>query len=243
MNEASRKISLDYVIKQSFKYWKSTLFYQLVFTIVYFSTLTIFLIFLYQYFEIGSKIIEVKPLLESSNAETSANGYIELLSSSNVRNLVYFFSVVASALVYPLNIGFFKIYSLIDEQKPISLNYLFEGYLGNNFFKFLSYYLIWGTVFYLLKMSIFPFAFLWVAFTIFVAPLLFFTPMNLIEAMKISFKVVAGNFFVIAACSILAIIFSYSGFFLFFFGLLFTFPFWNAIIYTLFKSYFRIKFV
>jgi hypothetical protein len=80
-------------------------------------------------------------------------------------------------------------------------------------------------------------------YTIFVAPLLFFTPMNLIEAMKISFKVVAGNFFVIAACSILAIIFSYSGFFLFFFGLLFTFPFWNAIIYTLFKSYFRIKFV
>ena len=64
MNEASRKISLDYVIKQSFKYWKSTLFYQLVFTIVYFSSLFILGNFLANYYEIYPKINEIANILE-----------------------------------------------------------------------------------------------------------------------------------------------------------------------------------
>lgn len=240
MNEASKKISLDYVIKQSFKYWKSTLFYQLVFTIVYFSSLFILGNFLANYYEIYPKINEIAPLM-SSNPDEFSIKFQEILLSENFKSFSMM-TIVVVAIIYPMNIGFFKIYNQIDEKKEINLNDLFAGFSGTNFFKFFGYYLLWGGIYFYLKPLIIP-GFLWIMYTIFVAPLLFFTPMNLIEAMKISFKVVAGNFFVIAACSVLAIIFSYSGFFLFFFGLLFTFPFWNAIIYTLFKSYFRIKFI
>ena len=240
MNEASRKISLDYVIKQSFKYWSSTLFYQLIFTLIYFSTLLILGKFLLDYYEIYPKIQEIAPLM-SSNPDEFSTAIQEITFSDNFK----YFSmmvIVATAIIYPLNIGFFKIYTLIDAHKKVNINDLFAGFSGSNFFKFFGYYLLWGGIYFYLKPLVIP-GFLWIMFTIFVAPLLYFTPMNLTEALKISFKVVGGNFFIIAACSVLAIIFSYAGIFLCFFGLFFTFPFWNAIIYTLFKSYFRIKFV
>lgn len=240
MNEASRKISLDYVIKQSFKYWSSTLFYQLVFTFIYFSTLLIMGRFLMEYYEISPKISSISPLMYT-DPDAFTVKFQEILLSENFK----YFSmmiILATAIIFPLNIGFFKIYHQIDEKKEVNINDLFVGFSGSNFFKFFGYYLLWGGIYFYLKPLIIP-GFLWIVFTIFVAPLLYFTPMNLTEAMKISFKVVASNFFVIAACSVLAIIFSYSGLFVFFFGFLLTFPFWNAIIYTLFKSYFRIKFV
>ena len=90
------------------------------------------------------------------------------------------------------------------------------------FFKF-SVIIYFGRYLFLSKTINYSW-FLWIIYTIFVAPLLFFTPMNLIEAMKISFKVVAGNFF--RHC-----LFYFSHYFsviLVFpvlFGLLFTFPF------------------
>lgn len=240
MNEASRKISLDYVIKQSFKYWKSTLFYQLIFTIIYFSILFILGNFLATYYEIYPKINEIAPLMTTDQEEFNLK-FQEILLSDNFK---YFsmMTIVAVAVIYPLNIGFFKIYTLIDEKQNHRLSDLLEGFSGTNFFKFFGYYLLWGGIYFYLKPLIVP-GLLWIIFTIFVAPLLYFTPMNLMEAIKISFKVVSGNFLIIAACSLIAFIFSYSGIFLCFFGILFTFPFWNAIIYTLFKSYFRIKFV
>lgn len=240
MNEASRKISLDYVVKQSFKYWSSTILYQLIFTIIYFSTLLILGKFLMDYYEITPKIQEIAPLM-SSDADEFSLKVQEITFSENFK----YFSmmvIVATAIIYPLNIGFFKIYTLMDEKKEINLNDLFAGFSGSNFFKFFGYYLLWGGIYFYLKPLIIP-GLLWIMFTIFVGPLLYFTPMNLIEAMKISFKVVGGNFLIIATCSLMAILISYSGIILCFFGLLFTFPFWNAIIYTLFKSYFRIKFV
>lgn len=240
MNEASRKISLDYVLKEAFKYWSSTLFYQFVFTFIYFSTLLIMGKFLMNYYEITPKINSISPLMYSDPEAFTAQ-FQEILLSENFK----YFSmmiIVATAIIYPLNIGFFKIYQKKDENKAVNINDLFAGFSGSNFFKFFGYYLLWGGIYFYLKPLVVP-GFLWIVFTIFVAPLLYFTPMTLVEALKISFKVVSGNIFIVSACSVLAILFSYSGLLIFFFGFLLTFPFWNAIIYTLFKSYFRIKFV
>ena len=156
-----------------------------------------------------------------------------------------YFQLIVSLLkaaMFPLFIGFFKIYSLIDEGKKPELSDIFDGYNGSNFFKFWGYAIFWNVVFSLGIIFFLPGVF-WVFITLFVSPLLYFTPMRLIEAINISAKVALANWAIVLPCAIIAFIFSYSGFLLFFVGFLLTFPFWNALIYTLFKKFFSIKFV
>lgn len=240
-NQPKAKISLDEVVNQSFKYWKATLKFQFIFGILYFSIAFTFSSFLLNYFEIDEKLNNIIPLA-LKDIELFMKKAEALTSTKDYKTYEMFF-IASLSLVYPLNIGFFKIYTLIDEKKNIASNELFEGYNGSAFFKFLGYFLFWGIINYFLKKTFFPASFLWVFITIFVGPLLYFTPMKMLEAINLSAKVALANWAIVLPCAIIAFLFSYSGFLLFFVGFLFTYPFWNAIIYTLFKRFFSIKFV
>ena len=239
-NLPKAKITLDEVINQSFKYWKATLSFQFVVTFLYFGIIFISGFQLVQYY-FGDKLYIFTPELLQDPIKFNLK-IRELLATENGS----YFQIVLSLLkasLFPLFIGLFRVYTLIDEGKKPNLSEVLDGYKGSNFFKLWGYAIFWNVIFSLGMSFFFIPGVLWVFLTVFVGPLLYFTPMRMLEAINISAKVAWANWKIVLPCAIIAFLFSYSGFILFFVAFLFTYPFWNAIIYTLFKKFFSIKFV
>ena len=129
-------------------------------------------------------------------------------------------SVFCSGLVFPLHIGFFKIFKKIDNKEEPVLGDLFEGYQGAGFIKYAIYYI------------------LWMMLTLFVPPLMYFRNEPLGTAMVTSFQAMRRNFLTLLICVIGTAFITYLGLFVFLVGYALTFPFWNAMIYTLYKNIF-----
>ena len=108
------KISLDEIVNQSFKYWKATLNFQLIVTLLYFGILMIAGVQLVQYY-FGDQLNTFTP--ELLQHPTKFNDKIRTMLATE--NGSYFQLIVSllKAAMFPLFIGFFKIYSLIDEGK------------------------------------------------------------------------------------------------------------------------------
>jgi hypothetical protein len=234
------KISLDEVFKKAFFYWKSTLVFQAFVTILYFG-ITLFAGVQLSMYYFGDKMNQFTPEL-LSNAKEFLNKINLMMQSENGSYFQIALALIKAAM-FPISIGLFKIYSLIDENKKPTLSDVMDGYSGSNFFKFWGFAIFWNVVFQMGSSFFIIPGILWVLITFFVGPLLYFTPMRMMEAINLSAKVVFANWSIILPCAVVAFLFSYSGLMLFFIGFLFTYPFWNAIIYTLFKKYFNIKFV
>ena len=233
-------INAEQILKKAFYYWKSTLIFQFVVTVLYFSVTLIAGIQLAHYY-FGNQLNGFSPNL-FQNPEVFVAKMNAIMASENGQYFQIVFPLIKAAM-FPLGVGLFRIYKIIDEQKTPSFSDLLEGYRGANFFKLWGYSIFWTVVFQIgMSLFIVP-GILWIMATLFVGPLLFFTPMRMMEAINISFKVVKANFVVIFPCAFVAFLFSYAGLMVFFIGFLFTYPFWNAVIYTLFKKYFNIKFV
>ena len=239
-NILPQKISLEEILKKSFFYWKSTLSFQLIVTLLYFGIIISAGLQLFYYY-FGEQAAMFTPELVANTKLFMA----KINEMVNTENGSYFQIIIAliKASMFPLNIGLFKIFALIDENKKPQLSDIFDGYNGSKFFKFWGYAIFWNMLFQIgVNLFLIP-GILWVLITLFVSPLLYYTPMRMFEAIQLSAKVFFGNWTIILPCAIVAFLFSYSGFVVFFIGFLFTFPFWNAIIYTMFKKFFNIKFV
>lgn len=239
-NPKKTAISADQILKKALFYWKSTLGFQLMVTVLYFSVTLIAGMQLAHYY-FGNQLQGFTPEL-LQKPELFVGQMNALMASENGQYFQIVFPLIKAAM-FPLGIGLFKVYSLLDENKTPTFSDLLEGYNGSNFFKFWGYSIFWTVVFQLgMSLFLIP-GILWVMATLFVGPLLFFTPIRMIEAINISAKVVKANWPVILPCALVGCLFSYSGLFVFFVGFLFTYPFWMAVIYTLFKKYFNIKIV
>ncbi len=234
------KISIEEVFKKAFFYWKSTLFFQFVVTVFYFGISLYAGVQLSLYY-FGDKMNQFTPEL-LVNTKGFFNKVNQLMQSENGSYFQIAISLIKAAM-FPLSIGLFKVYSLIDENKTPSFSDVLDGYSGTNFFKFWGFAIFWNVVFQLGISFLLAPGVLWVLMTLFVGPLLYFTPMRMMEAINLSAKVAIANWSIILPCAMLAFLFGYSGIFVFLIGFFFTYPFWNAIIYTLFKKYFNIKFV
>ncbi|HPZ26032.1 MAG TPA: hypothetical protein PKV58_08920, partial [Kaistella sp.] len=70
-------------------------------------------------------------------------------------------------------------------------------------------------------------------------PLMFFMDVKTFEGIGLTIKGLKRYFVTILISVIVALLFSLSGILLFGFGFLFTFPFWNAVIYSLYKNYYH----
>jgi hypothetical protein len=68
------------------------------------------------YYEIYPKINEIAPLM-SSNPDEFSLKFQEILLSENFKS--FSMMIVVVAIIYPMNIGFFKIYNQIDAQKKL----------------------------------------------------------------------------------------------------------------------------
>lgn len=233
-----QKPGLDFILKQAFFYWNKTLVFQLMFSIMYFGIfLTVFFMCDLKYGIIGEFNEVGKYMQEGMKA------YVEQLNKLVVTENYQNFSLWimgTTIFLYPLNLGFFQIYRKMDAGDKPELSDLFAGYSGLNFFRYVSYYIFW----YFIYRFTFPtiiLAIAWVCITIFVAPMMFFMNKTIFESLSLSFKAMKVYFLEILVCVMVAVIFKYIGFALLLVGGLFTFPFWNAVIYSLYKTIFSEK--
>jgi hypothetical protein len=233
-----QKPGLDFILKQAFSYWNRTLVFQLMFSIMYFGIfLTVFFMCDLKYGIIG-EFNEVGKYMQDG-----MKAYMEqlnkLVATDNYQNFSLWV-MGTTIFLYPLNLGFFQIYRKMDTGEKPELGDLFAGYSGLNFFRYVSYYIFW----YFIYRFTFPtiiLAVAWVCITIFVAPMMFFMNKTIFESLSLSFKAIKAYFLEIIVCVLVAVIFKYIGFALLFVGGLFTFPFWNAVIYSLYKTIFSEK--
>jgi len=237
-NKYPQKPGLDFILKQAFFYWNKTLVFQLMFSVLYFAIFFTSIFFFAEKFGIMDQQQE---LLEAykNGMEAYLAKAAELGKTDNSR---YFSFAFLGTLVflYPLNLGLFKIFRKIDLQEKIEIGDLLAGYNGTNFFRYISYGLFWFLIYgMILNTIILPV--IWVCITIFVAPIMFFMNRTILESISLNFKALKMFFVEILVCIIVAVLFKYIGFMLFFIGGLFTFPFWNAMIYSLYKVIFSEK--
>ncbi|RMZ60688.1 hypothetical protein D1632_01525 [Chryseobacterium nematophagum] len=237
-NKYPQKPGIDFILKQAFFYWNRTLFFQLAFSIIYFSIFFTAVFFFAERYGIWD---QQKELLEAF--KVSAIAYKEKAAAlANTENSVKFSYAFLGILtfLYPLNLGFFQIYKKIDLNEKLELGDLLAGYNGFNFFKYIGYYLFWIMIF-LFTFQTIILAILWSLVTILVAPLMFFDNKRIFEAISLNFKALKLFSIEIFVCIIVACFFKYLGFIIFLVGGLFTFPFWNAMIYSLYKVIFSEK--
>ena len=215
-------IGLDFLLKKAFGYWSKTLFYQLIFSITYFS------IFFIVWFAVAQRYA----LLDDFSALFSRQGasvseiqteFQKIIKMPEYYNLSLA-TIFVMAFLFPLNMGFFQIFRKMDLNEKVGMEDLFAGYNGFNFFKYSSYFLFWIFV-YQYTMLTFVLGIAWVFVTIFVAPLMFFMNQRIFEAISLNFKALKLYPLEILVCVIVAILFRYSGMLIFLFGILFTFPF------------------
>jgi hypothetical protein len=79
---------------------------------------------------------------------------------------------------------------------------------------------------------------LWILITLFTAPLMFFENKTIFSTIKINFEVLKKNFLVVLVSVIAAIVIKYMGLLVFGIGILFTYPFFIVMLYSLYKSIF-----
>lgn len=233
-----QKPGIDLILKQAFFYWNKTLVFQLMFSMVFFG------IFLTSLFFFGDRygIWEQNQVLTEALKE-GTQAYMEKIAQLSATESYQMFTLAiwaTTAFLYPLNLGMFQIFRKLDLNEKIELGDLFAGYNGINFFKYLGYYLFWFMI-YRFTVPTVLLAVIWVAVTVFVAPLMFFTNKRIFEAISLNFKALRMYFVEIMVCVLVAVLFKYLGFSLFLIGGLFTFPFWNAMIYSLYKTIFSEK--
>ncbi|MCZ2084401.1 MAG: hypothetical protein LC112_09020 [Flavobacteriales bacterium] len=231
-----QKVGIQQLLKTAFTYWNRTLFYQLSFSLLYFSLFFLAYGYLFQYFGLWQEMSQYSELIQTDFPafNKKAEEVMKLPQAQNFFLAIFFLL----AFLNPLNVGFYKIYRKIDLNEKVELNDLFAGYIGLSFFKFFSFYLFWMIIFSYAN-SLFLLGVVWFFITLFSVPLMFFMNVNTIEGIKLTFKGLKTNFSTIFISMVVAFLFSLSGLILFGFGFLLTFPFWHAMIYTLYQQYFK----
>ena len=231
-----QKVGIQQILKTAFSYWNRTLFYQLSFSLLYFSLFFMGYFYLFKYIGLWDEMSQHSDLLKTDfNAFNKKMEEVSKLPQTQSFLLGIFFLF---AFLNPLNVGFYKIYRKLDLKEEIGLNDLFAGYLGFDFFKFFGFYLFWMIVFSYAN-SLPLLGIVWLILTLFSVPLMFFMNVNTIEGIKLTVKGLKQDFTTIIISVLIATLFSISGLLLFGFGFLFTFPFWHAMIYTLYQNFFK----
>lgn len=230
-----QKPGLELILKQAYYYWSKTLAFQLIFSIMYFGIMITAMYFFAGRFG----IYEYTAQLQEAFAQ-GTQAYLEKSQELGAtENMMYFtYALIGtSVFLYPLNIGFFQIYRKMDLGEVVTFNDLLVGYNGFNFFRYISYFVFWILTYLMIAQTlILPIV--WVMGTLFVAPLMFFQNKRIFEGMALNFKALKMFFVEILVAVLIAFFFKYLGFMVFLVGGLFTFPFWNAMIYALYRNIF-----
>lgn len=225
----TQKPEIGKILTEAYQYWIRTLPFQLLFTVLYFSIFMFFSMYAFRYYGLFEKIQKFQNLFYS-DTKVFLNKYEELMQTENAQYFAMVVIVIKSVL-FPLNIGFLKIYRKLDLGDLPQMSDLFAGFRGHYFFLFAIYALFWNIINnYLLFFTI-----LWIPMLLMIPSLVFFKNYNFFLSFRISVSVFRNNVLLLLLATLASIIISYSGLVMFFFGIFVTFPFWNAVIYVLYK--------
>lgn len=121
-----QKPGIDFILRQAFFYWNKTLVFQLIFSVIYFTVFFTSLFFFASKYGIWE---QNQVLLEAFQESTQAylQKAAELGATENSRYFSYAF-LGTIVFLYPLNLGFFKIFRKADLNEKIELGDLFAGY-------------------------------------------------------------------------------------------------------------------
>lgn len=224
------------ILLDAFNYWNRTISFQVMYSLLYFSLFFLGYFYLFRYFGLWDEFAQYQDLARTDFPAFNQKMQ-EIAQLPQTRNFALaVFGLFA--LINPLNVGFYKIYRKLDLKEKPQMNDLFAGYLGFDFFKFFGFYLFWMIIFTSAN-SLLILGIVWVFITLFSIPLMFFMDVKTFEGIGLTIKGLKRDFVTILISVIVALLFSLSGILLFGFGFLFTFPFWNAVIYSLYKNYYH----
>lgn len=233
-NNYPQKAGIDYILKEAFSYWNRTLVFQILFSLVYFSVLFLVLFYFATKFGIFQQYLELSEKLKQG-MDAYRQGVAEIAQNPNFMKFQWIVLGTLSFL-FPLNLGLFKIFRKLDLAEKPEMEDLFAGYSGYNFFIYFGYFMFWFTIYTYLAPTIFL-GILWILITLFTAPLMFFMDKRIIETFGLNYNALKLFPLEIIIGSFIAIAFKYFGIFTLF-GAIFTFPFWNAMIYALYRKIF-----
>ena len=235
-NNFSTNSPISPILKTAFSYWKKTLLFQLLYSMLYFSLFLLGYFYLFDYFGLWDEVSKFSDLAKTDLPAFNKK-MEEVFKLPQTRNFALTFFILL-ALINPLNVSFYKIYRKIDLNEPVKMNDIFAGYLGFDFFKFFGFFLFWIIIFAYAN-ALFFLGVAWIFITLFSIPLLFFMNVKKFEGIGLTIKVLRKNFTTCLICVLVAILFSVSGILLCGFGFLFTFPFWHAMIYALYQQFYK----
>lgn len=223
------KPEIGKILTEAYEYWMRTLPFQFLFCVIYFSVTMFAGSFAFRYYGLFEELQKFQGLIYT-DYKAFLDKYTALMQTDNG---VLFLQVmiILKAVIFPLNIGFLKIYRKLDLGEKPEMGDLFAGFQGHYFFLFVIYSLAWSMINNFLSV----FTLIWIPMMLFVPALMFFKGFNYFQSFQMSVRTFQQNFILIFSAMIVSILFSYCGFIMFFFGIFITFPFWNAMIYVLYK--------
>lgn len=236
MQNNSKITEINHAIKNAFRIWNASLSYNVIFSIFYFSILIVLASFAFNYFGIHEEVSAFAPLMQSDPDAFMEKMKALLETESYTQFLLSL--IFIKALVFPLNMGMLNIYHQKATNNPSTISSLFVGYQGIRFFRFLGYAIFWNSFYFIIPG---PFKIIWVLLCFFIAPIMFFLNQNFYKAIALSFQIMKGKILLVIACTVVASLVSYSGILIFGFGIVLTFPFWNAMIYSCFSQIFLLN--
>lgn len=223
------KPEIGKILTEAYEYWMRTLPFHFLFCVIYFSVTMFAGSFAFRYYGLFEEIQKFQGLIYT-DYKAFLDKYAAVIQTENG---VLFLQVmiIIKAVIFPLNIGFLKIYRKMDLGEKPETGDLFAGFQGHYFFLFVIYSLAWSMINNFLSV----FTLIWIPMMLFIPALMFFKGFNYFQSFQISIRTFQQNFILIFIAMIVSILFSYCGFIMFFFGVFITFPFWNAMIYVLYK--------
>ncbi len=234
-NKYPGAVGLGAVLKSAFYYWNRTLVYQLSYSLLFFSLFFLGYFYLFRYFGLWDALSPYTDLVQTDMAAFNQKA-AEVAQLPQTQGFVLGLFILLS-LVGPLNVGFYEMYRKIDLDEKVTLNDLFAGYRGFDFFKFFGFYLFWFIVFSYAN-SLIVLGFVWIMITLFCVPLMYFRNATSFAGIRETFGVLRQDFSTPIIAAVVAILFSLSGLILFGVGFLLTFPFWHAVVFSLYRQYF-----
>lgn len=227
---------LSYLFKQSFFYWNKALLYNLLFSIIYLVLFFAGYFYLFQYFGLWDEFVKIRDLVQTDMSAFNKQ-MEEIARRPEAANFsLAFFLLIA--LLNPLNVGLYRIYRKIDLNEKIVFRDLFAGYQGLDFFKFVGFYLFWMIIFTYANAFLFL-GVVWIFITLFCVPLMYFMNVTTFRGIGLTWQILKNNFSTVFICCAVALLFALSGVILCGIGFVLTFPFLNAMIYTLYRYFYK----
>lgn len=237
-NKTASGVGLGQILKTAYGYWSKFFFIHFIYSLLYFSLFFIGYFYLFKYFGLLDEVLKYRHLIETD--VSAFNKKIEeIVKLPQARNFALaFFGLLA--FINPLNIGLYRIYRKSDLGEKPAVDDLFTGYRGLNFFRYFGFYLFWIIIFSYANSTLIL-GIVWILITLFSVPLSYFQNVDTFRSIGLTISALRLRFADVIPAVLVALLFTFGGALFFGIGLLLTFPFWHAMIYTLYQKVFTEK--